>query len=119
VKRPRDAHRVSQEDAADPKRRVPLGPTERRAPVLHLSATNQWAIIECFNNGGLRKYNGSWHGSLEGKPISGNTVANLSRDGLLAVTKHKQAGSARLTERGERFARTLISSRAVADEVIE
>ena len=117
MKRGGNAHRVSQEDAVDPKRRVSSRPNEKRAPVSHLSSTNQRAIIECFNNSGLRKINGSWRGSLDGKPISGNTVANLRRDGLLAVTQHKTAGSAQLTERGEWFARTLMAP--VANEVIE
>ena len=65
-------------------------------------------MIECFNHGGLQKYKGRWYGSLDGVPISGNTVANLGRDGLLVITKDQQAGSASLTERGERVARMLI-----------
>jgi hypothetical protein len=101
---------------SDLKPHPPLAPDERRAPVRHLSPTHQWALIACFNSGGLEKQNGSWRGTQEDKPINGNTVANLSRDGLLAVTKVKQAGSARLTERGEWFARTLLSS---TDDAIE
>ncbi len=65
-------------------------------------------MLECFNHGGLQKYKGSWYGSLNGKPISGNTVANLGRDALLVITKNQQGGSAGLTERGERIARLLI-----------
>jgi hypothetical protein len=75
------------------------------------------ALIECCNNCGLYKQNGVWLGSSGGKPISGNTVANFGRDGLMTVTKNNQSGSARLTERGEWFARTLISPKG--DEVVE
>lgn len=76
-------------------------------------------MIECYNHGGLQKYKGHWYGSLDGKPISGNTVANLGRDGLFAVTKDNRAGSASLTERGQRIARMLINSRAGTDQVIK
>jgi hypothetical protein len=92
-------------------------PNKRRAPISHLSAVDQFAVIESFNNGALQKRDGCWYGSLDGKPISGNTVANLCRDGLLSVTKKKLTGSAQLTERGEWFARTLLAR--PADKVIE
>jgi hypothetical protein len=82
---------------------------ERRAPINGLSPTDRTALIECCNNFGLYKQNGMWLGSSSGKPISGNTVANLGRDGLLTITKNNRLGSARLTERGEWFARTLIA----------
>jgi hypothetical protein len=68
------------------------------------------ALLACFNSGGLQKQDGSWRGKSGDKPINGNTVASLSREGLLAVTKDKKSGSARLTERGEWFAKTLLSS---------
>ena len=51
----------------------------------------------------------AWHGQPGGKPINGNTVASLGRDGLLAVVKNNQGGFAQLTERGAWFARTLVS----------
>ena len=86
------------------------------APIDPLSATERTALIECRNHGQLQKQNGFWRGSSDGKRITGTTVANLGRDGLLTVTKNNRTGSARLTERGEWFARTLLSQ---ADEVIE
>ena len=98
----------SEDDAPIPKQRLPLGLNELRASVPLLSTTDRWALIECFKNGALQKHKGFWHGSPDGKPISGNTVANLGRDGLMAVTKNNRVGSARLTERGEWFARMLI-----------
>jgi hypothetical protein len=89
-----------------PKRQVPI--RDERHAMSQLSATSRGAVVECFDHGRLQKYKGCWYGPLDGKPISGNTVANLGRDGLLAITKEKQAGSASLTERGHRIARMLI-----------
>ena len=80
------------------------------APVGILSPIERKALTECRHSGGLYKQNGYWHGSADGKPISGNTVANLSREGLLTLTKNGPSGSARLTERGNWFAETLVSS---------
>ena len=104
----KDEHRGSEEDATATKRNAPIKRDEVRILISQLSATNRAALIECFNHGVLQKYKGRWYGSLDSTPISGNTVANLGRDGLLVTTKDKQAGSAHLTERGERVARTLI-----------
>lgn len=109
--------RGHEEGATDPTQRPPGKSNDRRARTSHLSAINQWTIIECLKNGSLQKHKGSWRGSPDGKAISGNTIANLSCDGLLAVVKSKQTGFARLTERGEWFARTLIAS--YAHEAIE
>jgi hypothetical protein len=92
-------------DVSDP---MLLPPLRGQAPVARLSATDRMALIECLRNNALQKNNGFWHGSPGCKPISGNTVANLGRDGLMTVTKNHEYGSARLTERGQWFARTLI-----------
>jgi hypothetical protein len=81
-----------------------------RAPVAVLSPTKQTAMIECFNNDGLHKSHGHWCGGPEGKHISGVTVADLARDGMFSVIKNLQYSSARLTERGQWFARTLIEA---------
>jgi hypothetical protein len=78
------------------------------APIAALSPTKRTALIECLNNNGLHKRNGYWWGTLEGKHISGVTVADLARDGMFSVIKNLRHSSARLTERGQRFARTLI-----------
>jgi hypothetical protein len=87
-----------------------LARNERRAPISILSPAKRTALIECFNNVGLHKQKGSWRGSSDGKPVSGSTVADLSRDGMLAVTTNRQRGSAQLTDRGNWFARTLIDA---------
>jgi len=80
------------------------------AAVADLSPANRAAVIECFNNRGLHKCNGYWCGPPEGKHISGVTVADLARDGVLTVIKNLRHGSAQLTERGQWFARTLIAA---------
>ena len=87
-----------------------LSPNKGRAPINILSPAKRTGLIECFNNNGLHKQKGFWRGSPVGKPVSGSTVADLSRDGMLAVTTNRQRGSAQLTERGNWFARTLIEA---------
>jgi len=81
-----------------------------RAPVAVLSPTKRTAVIECFNNDGLHKRDGYWCGAPEGKHISGVTVADLARDGMFSVIKSLRHSSARLTERGQWFARTLVET---------
>ena len=83
---------------------------KQRAPVAVLSPTKRTAVIECFNNNGLHKRRGYWWGTPEGKHISGVTVADLARDGIFSVIINFRHGSARLTERGQWFARTLIEA---------
>ena len=83
---------------------------KRRAPVAILSYTKRIAIIECFSNNGLHKRSGYWCGTPEGKHISGVTVADLARDGMLSVQRNLLHSSALLTERGQWFARTLIDA---------
>jgi hypothetical protein len=87
-----------------------LARNERRAEISLLSPAKRTALIESFNNNGLHKQKGCWHGSSDSKPISGSTVADLRRDGMLAVTTNRQHGSAQLTVRGSWFARTLIEA---------
>ena len=81
-----------------------------RPPIAALSPTKRAALIECLNNNGLHKRNGYWWGTLEGKHISGVTVADLARDGMFSVERNLPHGSALLTERGQWFARTLIDA---------
>ena len=89
----------------------PLGMANKpRAPATVLSSTKRTAVIECFNNNGLHKSRGHWCGGPEGKHISGVTVADLARDGMFSVIKNLKYSSARLTERGQWFARTLIEA---------
>src|SRR6185437_15424865 len=85
-----------------------LAPSERHAPVADLSPSRKRALVACFNAGGLNKKDGAWHGAPGGKPVSGNTTADLVREGMLTVTTKHRNGSARLTERGNWFARTLL-----------
>ncbi len=91
-----------------------LAPGERRAPIAFLTDSKRNALVVCFNSDGLKKKDGAWHGTPGGKPISGITTADLARDGLMAVATKNRNGSARLTDRGNWFARTLLSDGAVA-----
>ena len=92
-----------------------LAPDERRAPIVALSLAKRNALIACLNAEGLHKKDGAWHGPLNGKPVSGITVADLSRDGMLTLTVDHHAGSARLTKRGSWFARTLVCETVTAE----
>jgi hypothetical protein len=86
-----------------------LAVREGQAPIAELSPSKRHALVSCFNAGGLNKKDGAWHGPQGGKPISGITTADLARDGMLTLTVQQRNGSARLTERGNWFARTLLS----------
>jgi len=81
-----------------------------QAQIAFLSLAKRTALIECFKNDGLDKRRGSWCGAPEGKHISGVTVADLARDGMFCVITNRPHGSARLTERGQWFARTLMEA---------
>jgi myo-inositol catabolism protein IolC len=83
---------------------------DARAPIDILSPAKRAALIACLNGRGvLHKRYGTWSpssvGTLETR-ISGVTVADLSRDGMLIVTVIGRSASARLTARGAWFART-------------
>src|ERR1700686_2079076 len=88
---------------------VPRLPREPRALVAILSAAKRHALIACFNARGLTKKDGAWRGLPDDKPASGVTIADLARDGMLTLTTDRRVVSARLTERGNWFARTLLS----------
>ena len=90
-----------------------LARNEQRAPISLLSPAKRTALIQCFDNNGLYKQKGCWHGSSDSKPISGSIVADLRRDGMLTVITNQQRGSAQLTERGNWFARTLIEAERI------
>ena len=75
-----------------------------------LSLAKRTALIECLNNNGLVRQKGCWRGSSESRPISGMTVADLSRDGLLTIAADRRGGLAQLTDRGDWCARTLRES---------
>ena len=90
-----------------------LAPHEPRAPTDVLSPTKRAALIACLNGGGsLHKRCGAWaasSGSACDKPISGITVADLGRDGMLTLCRLAGSASARLTARGSWFARTAVT----------
>jgi len=90
-------------------RRVPSLP---RAPITSLSTAKRRALLTCLNASGLRKKAGAWHGAENAKPISGVTVADLARDGMLTLIWDQRPYSAQLTERGIWFAQTLLDDGA-------
>ena len=91
-----------------------LAVDEPRARIEILSLAKRNALVACFKANELRKKDGAWHGSPDGKPVSGMTIADLARDGMLTVTTNYRLGSARLTERGNWFARSLLCDGAAA-----
>ena len=86
---------------------------DRRAPIEELSLIKRKALVACLQgNGILYKRSGTWTSSSTGSHadrISGITVADLSRDGLLAITTLHKHASTRLTPRGVWFAQTIIN----------
>src|SRR5712675_1122970 len=86
-----------------------LTPDERRAPIGALSPAKRAALMACLNGGSLHRRDGAWSPPSPhvcDKPISGVTVADLGRDGLLNLATLDSKATARLTERGNWFART-------------
>jgi len=89
-----------------------LAPDESRAPTASLSPAKWAALIACFNGGSLHKRDGAWtalSASTFDKPVSGVTVADLGRDGMLTLSMLHGSASARLTTRGSWFARTVVT----------
>ena len=92
-----------------------LAPDESRAPIAGLSPAKRAALIACFNSGSLHKRDGAWRASsasTHDKPVSGVTVADLGRDGMLMLSILQGSASARLTTRGSWFARTAVTEMA-------
>jgi hypothetical protein len=86
---------------------------EGRAPTAILSSAKRAALIACLNGGSLHKRCGVWTvPNASDNPISGATVADLGRDGMLTLTMLRGSASARLTERGNWFARTVATELA-------
>src|SRR5258708_29625328 len=95
-----------------------LAPDESRAPIAGLSPAKRAALIACFNGGSLHKRDGAWRASsasADDKPVSGVTVADLGRDGMLVLSILHGSASARLTTRGSWFARTAVTEMAERD----
>jgi hypothetical protein len=87
-----------------------LSTDEPRAPTAVLSPAKRAALIACLNGGIIHKRCGFWIApSATAKPISGVTVADLGRDGMLTLTMLHGSASARLTTRGNWFARTAVT----------
>jgi hypothetical protein len=66
----------------------------------------------------LQKLRGVWtapSASARDKPISGVTVADLGRDGMLTLSLLQGNASVRLTARGNWFARTVVTEMAERD----
>lgn len=81
---------------------------ETPAPIIGLSMAKHIALIECHIAGQLNKLHGSWGAEGTLARIAGVTVSDLARDGMLVVnTASFRKATARLSERGAWFARTL------------
>ena len=92
-----------------------LASDESRAPTAILSSAKRAALIACLNGGSLHKRCGVWtapSASVGDKPISGVTVADLGRDGMLTLSILRESAHARLTARGNWFARTAVTELA-------
>ena len=92
-----------------------LAPDEPRAPTAILSPAKRAALLACLNGSTLHKRCGVWtvpSASTYDKPISGITVADLRRDGMLTLTVLGKSASVRLTTRGSWFARTAAAEMA-------
>jgi hypothetical protein len=86
---------------------------EGHAPTAILSSAKRAALIACLNGGSLHRRCGVWTvPNASDNPISGATVADLGRDGMLTLTMLRGSASARLTERGNWFARTVATELA-------
>ena len=87
---------------------------EGRAPTAILSSAKRAALIACLNGGSLHKRCGVWtvRANASDNPISGATVADLGRDGMLTLSVLRGSASARLTARGNWFARTVATELA-------
>jgi hypothetical protein len=99
-----------------------LSPDEPRAPTAVLSPAKRAALIACLNGGIVDKRCGVWIApstSTSDKPISGVTVADLGRDGMLTLSMLHGSASARLTTRGNWFARTVVTEMAERAAVAE
>lgn len=81
---------------------------ETPAPIVGISPAQRIALIECHIAGMLKKFHGRWGAEGTLARIAGVTVSDLARDGMLVVnsTTYRKE-TARLSDRGEWFARTL------------
>ena len=84
---------------------------ELRAPIAVLSPAQSKALLACLKAGILYRSRGAWigEGNVTDQRISGITVADLAREGMLQIEIIGKYKSARLTPRGSWFARTAMS----------
>jgi hypothetical protein len=90
-----------------------LDANEPRAPIAILTPAQRKALVVCLEAGMIRRHAGAWvPATCSGSEprISGITVADLARDGLLIIEASGKSRSARLTMRGSWFARTVATS---------
>jgi hypothetical protein len=90
-----------------------LDANEPRAPIAVLTPAQRKALLVCLDAGTIRRHAGAWIPatcSASEPRISGITVADLARDGLLTIEASGKSRSARLTMRGSWFARTVATS---------
>ena len=84
---------------------------ERPAPIDILSPAKRAALVAfLYGDGSLHKSRGVWTARSAiacAKRIYGVTIADLARDGMVTLTVVGKSASARLTARGDWFARTL------------
>ena len=117
MRRPLD-HSSELASPGEPNSAAPLpqpASDERRAPTAILSSAKRAALIACVNGGSLHRRRGVWTAPSAGvgdRPISGATVADLGRDGMLTLSVLQVSAYARVTARGSWFARTLVTELA-------
>jgi hypothetical protein len=85
---------------------------EQRAPIAILTPAQCKALLVCLGAGALFRSRGAWgaEGDTRGQRISGITIADLGRDGMLTIDVSGKYKSARLTPKGSWFARTIASA---------
>jgi hypothetical protein len=91
----------------------PLAANEPRAPIAVLTGAQRKALMVCLEAGTIHRCGGAWvpaSGNGGEARISGITVADLARDGLLSIDAVGKTRTARLTMRGSWFARTVATS---------
>jgi hypothetical protein len=83
----------------------PSPPADRRVPIEKLSTAKRQALVACLaSDGMLYRCNGAWASSGTSDIICGITVADLIRDGLLALSSNDRRSPAQLTPLGKWYA---------------
>ena len=104
-------HASSRDDRGSPRPKT-LGRNDPQAAILSLSPVKRAALVACIEaDGALYKRYGTWSTHPTGplvRKISGNTVADLVRDGMLTLNVIGKDVTARLTPQGERIARSTL-----------